>query len=299
MDESSIAPSIRDRTPFGDGVPDPLMDVSTFLGRLQDPDVRVVDARFDLSDPPAGRRAYRAGHVPGAVFLDLDEDLASAPARPGGRHPLPDMGRFTRTLGSRGVGDGHDVIVLDDVGTMYAARAWWLLRYAGHQAVWVLDGGYQAYLAAGGVLSTELPEHEPSSFSFSPNRGMIADADYVRRHIGDPRVLTIDARAPERYRGEVEPLDPKAGHVPGAINRYYEENLVGGRFAEPGRLRARFADALAYAEVVHYCGSGVSAAHNVLAMERAGLPGGRLYTGSWSDWCCHDELPVETGSGPG
>lgn len=278
---------------------DPLIGAAELIARLGDANLRVLDARFDLLDPASGRLAYEAGHVPGALYVHLDEDLASPPARPGGRHPLPDMQRFTEEIGRRGVGDEHHIVVLDDTGGMYAARAWWLLRYAGHASVQVLDGGYAAYLAADGPLTAEPPSHAPTTLSSHPRPEMLADAAYVQRHMQDAKVLTIDARAAERYRGEVEPLDPKAGHVPGAINRPYTENLRDGRFAGREALQARFAVADGYREVVHYCGSGVSAAHNVLAMEHAGLPGGRLYAGSWSDWSSRDALPVETGEGSG
>ncbi len=299
MDASHDPLSPEGRSPFDTGLGSPLIDATSLLERLSDPQLRVLDARFELADPGAGRRAFAEGHIPGAIFVDLDEDLASPPAFPGGRHPLPDMARLVPTLGERGVGDDHDVVVVDEYGAIYAARAWWLLRYAGHRRVWVLDGGLRAYLEAGGALTTEATRWPPANLTLQLQAGMVADADYVRRHIGDPRVLTLDARAPERFRGEHEPLDPKAGRVPGALNRPHDENLAGGRFLPPDVLLSRFSVAQRYDEVVHYCGSGVSAAHNVLAMELAGLPAGRLYAGSWSDWCARPELPVETGPSKG
>jgi len=205
------------------------------------------------------------------------------------------MQRFARTLSDRGVGDGYDVVVYDQGGTFYASRAWWMLRYIGHDRVWVLDGGLPAYLEAGGRLTREEPRHEAAPLSVRLRPEMVVGADYVQAHLHAPDVLMLDARAPERYRGEVEPLDPKAGHVPSAVNRCYEHTFDGPRLRGTAALRRLFAVAAGRQTVVHYCGSGVSAAHNILAMEVAGLPGSRLYAGSWSDWCSHESLPVATG----
>lgn len=276
-----------------------LLSADALLERGADPTLRIIDARFELTEPAAGRRWYREGHVPGAVYLDLDQDLAAPPARHGGRHPLPDLERLADTLGGLGVGDGHDVVVYDQGGSFYAARAWWLLRFLGHARVRVLDGGVAAYLEAGGGLVTEVPRHAPARLRVRPQRHMVVDVQDVEAALGDPGWVLVDARAPERYRGEVEPLDPKAGHVPGAVNRPYADTFDGVRLRPAEALRARFGTLPQGATVVHYCGSGVSAAHNVLAMEAAGLPGGRLYAGSWSDWCGYDHLPVATGEEPG
>lgn len=272
-----------------------LIDAGTLLARLGDPDLRVIDARFELAEPAAGRAAYRAGHVPGAIYFDLDHDLSSPVKRHGGRHPLPDMERFARTLAERGIGDRHQVVVLDQSGSMYAARAWWLLRYAGHDAVRFLDGGMAAYLAAGGEVVTSEVRHPPATFTLRLRPEMVVDAAHVAARIGDPATLVIDARAPERYRGEVEPLDPKAGHVPSARNVYYQDTMGATGFRPPSELRRVLAIARGKDEVVTYCGSGVSAAHLVLALEEAGFPGARLYAGSWSDWSSYDDLPVATG----
>jgi len=275
-----------------------LISAEEFLDRLAAPgtaaDLRVIDARFELSDPSYGKAAYSRGTVPGAVHLDLDEDMASAVRRHGGRHPLPDMGEFAAKLGALGVGDRHEIVVFDDSGSMYAARAWWLLRYAGKDQVRFLDGGLDAYLAAGGPLSTDPPAHAPAKFTLRLRPGMVVDADFLAGALSLEGLLLLDARAPERYRGEVEPLDPKAGHIPGAIDRHYLDNLKGGRFAEPASLHGRLAPAAAAETVVAYCGSGVSAAHLILALELAGYPGAKLYAGSWSDWASRD-LPVAVG----
>ncbi len=273
-----------------------LIDAGTLLRRLDDPGLRILDARFELLDPPAGRRMYGEGHVPGAVFVDLDEDLAAPAARHGGRHPLPDMGAFARKLGERGVGDDHEVVVYDQGGTMFAARAWWLLRYAGHDRVRVLDGGYRAYREAGGAVSREVPLHDRAMLSLRLRQEMVVDRARLRRALHDPQWCILDVRSPERYRGETEPIDPRAGHIPSALNRPYERTLTErGRFAEPHALREQFAVAAGRSEVVGYCGSGVSAAHAILAMELAGIPGARLYPGSWSDWCSYEDLPVALG----
>lgn len=271
-----------------------LIEAEAFIARLGDPDLRVIDARFELIQPEAGRAAYQEGHVPGAVYFDLDQDLSSAVQRHGGRHPLPDMRRFADTLEERGIGDGHQVVVYDQSGTMYAARAWWLLKYAGHDAVRFLNGGMEAYRAAGGPLTTALPTHSKARFTLRLRDDMVVDVTDVEAHLGDPDRLVLDARAPERFRGEVEPLDPKAGHVPGARNVHYRDTLGPNGFLPAAELRRMFALADGKREVVAYCGSGVSAAHVVLAMEEAGLPGAKLYAGSWSDWSSYDDLPVAT-----
>ncbi len=275
---------------------EPLIDADTLLRRLDDPGLRILDARFELQDPSLGRRTYLEGHVPGAVFVDLDEDLAAPAAEHGGRHPLPDMEAFVRALGERGVGDEHEVVVYDQGGTMFAARAWWLLRFAGHERVRVLDGGYRAYREAGGPSSREDSRHRPATLSLRLRPEMIVDRGRVRAALHDPRWCIIDVRSPERYRGETEPIDPIAGHIPSAVNRPYERTLgADGRFVEPPALAAQFAVARGRGEVVTYCGSGVSAAHAVLAMEVAGMAGARLYAGSWSDWCSYRESPVALG----
>lgn len=295
--EASLAISVvasRDRTDTLAGMSH-LIDAGTLLGRLGDADLRIIDARFDIAEPAAGHAAYRAGHVPGAIYFGLDHDLSGPASRHGGRHPLPDMERFARTLAERGIGDRHQVVVLDQSGTMYAARAWWLLRYAGHDAVRFLDGGMAAYLAAGGEVVTSEVRHPPATFTLRLRPEMAVDVAHVAARIGDPATLMIDARTPERYRGEVEPFGPIAGHVPGARNLYYQDTMGATGFRPPSELRRVLAMARGKDEVVTYCGSGVSGAHLVLALEEAGFPGAKLYVGSWSDWSSYDDLPVATG----
>lgn len=275
--------------------PSNLITAEELLAQLADPNLRVVDARFELMEPAFGAEAYAAGHVPGAVYLDLDKDLSSAPARHGGRHPLPDMSEFAAKLAERGIGREHAVVVHDQTGAMYAARAWWLLKYAGHQNVRFLDGGLAAYLEAGGRLTAELPSHAPATFELDLQHEMVVDAEQVRSAGADPGTVIMDARAGERYRGEVEPLDPKAGHIPGAINRFYQDALEDGRFRRAEELAEFVAPAHEADQVIAYCGSGVSGAHLVLALEEAGVRGAKLYAGSWSDWSSYDHLPVATG----
>ncbi len=263
-----------------------------------DPRLRIVDARFELSDPAFGRQAYAAGHVPGAIHLDLDHDLAGPKGVHGGRHPLPDMEAFAAKLGAAGIGDEHLVVVYDHAGGMYAGRAVWLLRFAGHEDVRLLDGGLNAYQAAGGELTTVEPRYAPATLTVRLRPEMVVDADYVKAAIGRDDVVLLDARAPERYRGETEPLDPKAGHIPGALNRFFGANLKDGRFFAADELKERLdlPDGVADGSrtAVAYCGSGVTGAHLVLAMELAGYPGAKLYAGSWSDWSSRD-LPVAVG----
>lgn len=273
-----------------------LIAATELLQRLDDKDLRLIDARFELSDPAYGAAAYALGHIPGALYLGLDTDLSGATGRHGGRHPLPNMQRFAQKLGDLGVGPQHQVVVYDQSGAMYAARAWWLLRYAGHQNVRFLDGGLAAYLAAGGSLDTATPAYRATQFPLDLQPHMVVDVQHVKRSLADRGVLLLDARAGERYRGEVEPLDAKAGHIPGAVNRFYQESLdQEGRFHQRQRLAAQLALPEGKREVIAYCGSGVSGAHLVLALEQAGVEGAKLYTGSWSDWSSYDDLPVAVG----
>ena len=268
--------------------------------RAHDPDWIVFDCRFDLADPGFGRQAYATGHVPGAFFLDLDEDLSGAKTGSNGRHPLPDPARLAARLAACGVGNHTQVVAYDDAGGMFAARLWWLLRWFGHHRVAVLDGGLQAWLAAGGaVASGPAAEHPATRFQLQPPRRRLLHVHEVQAGLGQPGQTVIDARAAARFRGDEEPLDPVAGHIPGALNRPYVDNLDGrGCFKAPAQLRAEFDALLAGrdpAGVVHHCGSGVSAVPNLLAMELAGYAPAALYAGSWSEWCRTPGLPVARG----
>ncbi|MFO1270930.1 MAG: sulfurtransferase [Rubrivivax sp.] len=258
----------------------------------------LLDCGFDLADPAAGEAQWRAGHLPGAHYAHLDRDL-SGPKGDGrrGRHPLPERAAFAATAGRWGVAPGVQVVTYDAQGGFYAARAWWMLRWLGHEAVAVLDGGRAAWLAAGGTLSPEAPAaaarppYPLAELSPMP----LVDAATLEALLG--RVRVVDARSPERFRGEGETLDPVGGHIPGASNRFFRDNLQpDGRFKPAAQLRAEFdAWTTPAADVVHSCGSGVTACHNLLAMAHAGLPGSRLYSGSWSEWCADPARPVARG----
>lgn len=271
-----------------------LISAAELHARLGSPTLRLADVRASLTDPEAGRRLFNEGHLPGAFFLDLEGDLSGPVERHGGRHPLPDMFGFANTLRDHGVGDESEVVVYDDSGGMFAARLWWLLRYAGLGRVRVLDGGLSAWRAAGLPLTQEVVSPEPLALTLRLRPEMLVRMADVQGRLGDERTRLFDARAPERFRGEVEPLDKKAGHIPGAFNKPYTENLEGGVFKSPERLRERFAEVSSGDDIILYCGSGVSAAHNALALEEAGIAGAKLYVGSWSDWVSYDENPVET-----
>ncbi len=257
----------------------------------------VLDARFDLARPDAGAAAYAAGHVPGARYAHLDRDLSGAKTGRNGRHPLPDRAAFAAWAGAQGIAPGVQVVVLDDQGGPYAARAWWLLRWLGHEAVAVLDGGRAAWVGAGGALAAGpvTPVAAPA-YPAAPAGAMpTIDAATLLAQLG--RVRLLDARSEERFRGEVEPLDPVAGHIPGATLRPFTDNLQpDGRLKPADVLRAEF-DRLApqTGDVVHQCGSGVTACHNLLAMAHAGLDAGRLYPGSWSEWCADPARPIAVG----
>jgi len=264
--------------------------------RLAEPRLRIADVRWYLGKPGAGRAAFEAGHLPGAIFLDLDSDL-SAPTGPG-RHPLPDPGSFARHLGGLGIGTDAFVVAYDDAGGGVAARLWWMLDDLGHQDVAVLDGGIGAWIAAGYTLSTEEPAWPPARLDLAPRWSKVIDREALVPRLGS--VVLLDARAPARYRGEVEPIDPVAGHIPTALNAPLDGNLgPDGRFLPPEALAARFRGlGCATAEVVTSCGSGTNACQNALAMRLAGMPDPLLYPGSYSDWS-RSGMPVVTGSDPG
>ncbi len=260
----------------------------------------ILDCRFDLADPGKGRRMYAEGHLPGAGFADLDLDLSSPIGPLTGRHPLPDTAKLAEQLGAWGIGADTPVVVYDDQGGAFAARLWWLLRWLGHRDVRLLDGGIQAWITAGGTLTAEVPHPARRRFEPRPDpRAWVSTTDLVRL-LASGRIQVIDARAPARFRGESEPIDPVAGHIPGALNLPLQGNLgEDGRFLPAQLLRERFLAAIGTRdprEVAHSCGSGVNACHNLLAMEIAGLAGSRLYAGSWSEWIRSPDRPVAVGA---
>jgi thiosulfate/3-mercaptopyruvate sulfurtransferase len=270
------------------------------LARLDSP--VILDCRFDLADPGKGRRLYAEGHLPGAGFADLDLDLSGPIGPQTGRHPLPDPAALLRRLGDWGVDADTSVVVYDDLGGAFAARLWWLLRWLGHRDVRLLDGGIQAWSAAGGALTTEAPVREPRNFVPRIDADAWVSTPDLLRLLAEGRIQVIDARAPARFRGESEPIDPVAGHIPGAINLPLQGNLgEDGGFLPAPLLRERFLAAIGTRdpqEIAHSCGSGVNACHNLLAMEVAGLGGSRLYAGSWSEWIRSPERPVAVGDEP-
>ncbi len=279
-------------------LPTPLVSPERLIAALAAGETPViVDCSFDLADVGAGERAFAAGHVPGAVYAHLDHDLAGAKTGLNGRHPLPARDDWAATLARLGVTPARAVVVYDAQGGMYAARAWWMLLWAGHRAVSVLDGGLAGWKAAGGavVFGAVTPIAAPSAYPIGESLVATIDADALQKSLG--RVTLLDARAGERYRGEVEPLDRRAGHIPGARSRFFKDNLGSdGRFKPAAELRAAFdAFGAAPGQVVHQCGSGVTACHNLLAMEAAGLSGSTLYPGSWSEWSADPKRPVAVG----
>jgi thiosulfate/3-mercaptopyruvate sulfurtransferase len=276
-----------------------LMSPAALRGRLGDPGLAVFDCRFSLGDTSAGALAYAAGHLRGAVYAHLDEHLSGRITAASGRHPLPDPARLASWLAASGVGDDTDVVVYDDQSGAFAVRLWWLLRWLGHRRAAVLDGGIGAWQAADGRLTKAVPKPTPATLHAQPHDTRWITTDALAVALAKGAVQVIDARAAERFRGEVEPIDPVAGHIPGAINLPFAGNLdVNGRFLPAVGLRRRFEAALGDippARVVHSCGSGVNACHNLLAMELAGLAGSRLYAGSWSEWIRSPERPIATG----
>lgn len=280
---------------------DTLVDAPTLAGALGRTDLRIVDARFALNAVDWGREEYFRSHIPGSRYADLNKDLSDLGRSGEGRHPLPQWPLFAAKLGLWGIRPGVQVVVYDaGDGSMAAARLWWLLRVLGHRAVAVLDGGLATWRAAGLPESGLVPAPEDAgAYPAEPDLAAIAGADEVLARLSQPSGWLLDARAPERFAGAVEPIDPVAGHVPGAVNRPFAANLAEGRFKPAERLRSELEtvlDGRAARDIVLMCGSGVTACHLLLAMETAGLRGARVYAGSWSGWIGDPARPVTTGA---
>ena len=279
-----------------------LIDADSLRRLLGQPQLAVIDCRFDLMNPAGGLEAYVKGHIPGARYADLNRDLSSPVTAHTGRHPLPAPDVFAARLGELGVGDDTQVVAYDDANSSMAARLWWMLRWLGHEAVVVLDGGFKAWVAAGGAVeSGEAATRTARSARFTPRvdpRAVLSTAD-LERALQAGTHLLVDARAAERFAGSVEPIDPVAGHVPGAVNHPFTANLgADGRFLPATELERRWRERLAgknAGQLIAMCGSGVTACHHLLSLEAAGIPGGRLYAGSWSEWIRDPRRPVARG----
>ncbi|MBN1666734.1 MAG: sulfurtransferase [Anaerolineales bacterium] len=275
-----------------------IISCGTLNKHLKDPNWAIIDCRFSLNDVEYGRREYYKGHIPGSAYAHLDEDLSSR-VIPGqtGRHPLPEISKFARRLSNWGIGDNIQVIAYDDLGGGIAARLWWLLRWLGHDSVALLDGGWQAWEQGGYPTEIEVQTLNSRKFTPRPRPELLVDADQVLEINHASEYVVVDSRAAERYRGEVEPIDPVAGHIPGAVNAPFVQNLdADNHFLDSAELKARFERILGdrpAEKAVFYCGSGVTAAHNLVALMHAGLGEGLLYGGSWSEWITDSKRPVE------
>jgi len=276
-----------------------LVSVGDLAAHLDDAGWVVCDCRHDLVKTDAGHNAFAEAHIPGARFVHVDKDLSAPLTGRNGRHPLPDPAKFVARLSALGIDNGKQVVAYDATGGAYAARLWWMLRWVGHEAAAVLDGGWDAWTKAEKPVTREPTAVTPARFAPRYRPEFTLDATAIAAAQGKLCPLLIDARSPDRFRGENETLDPVAGHIPGAVNRFFKLNLDGeGRFKAAATLRAEFEALLGTGgprDVVHYCGSGVTACHNLLAMEIAGLCGSCLYPGSWSEWCSNSSRPVATG----
>ncbi len=277
-----------------------LIDTRTLAARLSDPAFVIIDCRFDLADDSAGRRDYAAFHIPGAVYASLDRDLSGEKNGRNGRHPQPDPASLADAFGRLGIDASVQVVAYDQDTGMYASRLWWLLRWLGHDAVAVLDGGFAKWRAEQLPVRSGVEIPTPRAFGGAPRAGWMVNVDEVAQVVASGDALLLDARSPERYRGESETVDRKAGHIPGAANHFYKWNLTDdGTFRTPAEIRERLRASAGHAppeRIICYCGSGVTACHNLLALEHAGLGGSRLYVGSWSEWSSDPSRPIETGT---
>ncbi|MGF1515823.1 MAG: sulfurtransferase [Elainellaceae cyanobacterium] len=270
--------------------PAPLVSAQWLHNHLAIPNLVIADCRFSLTEPEAGLHAYQRGHIPGAVYVHLNRDLSGPlqPSKRGGRHPLPDINKLARTLEASGIGDQTTVVAYDDSRFAFAARLWWLLRYLGHDRVAILDGGFAGWCDQGYPVEQETPAPNPQTFTPQVQTDWVVDKPGVESRQNLENTVLVDSRSGDRYRGEREPIDPVAGHIPGAVNRFWREVTdEQGCGRSPDEQRQRWQDLEAAEEIVVYCGSGVTACVNLLSLELAGLGPGKLYAGSWSDWCSY------------
>ena len=273
-----------------------IISAQELSAHLTDPRLIIFDCRHELLDHDAGARAYAQSHIPAARFAHSERDLAGPKTGRNGRHPLPDPHAFIAWLGRNGVDGSKQVVAYDFAAGSASARLWWMLRWLGHEDSAVLDGGWEGWVKAGLPVTREVPHPVPAIFRGESQDDRLADVEFVHTHLDDPSVIVVDARSPERFKGITEPIDSVAGHIPGARNRPFKENLgADGRYKSASELRQAFTALLGSArpeQVVHQCGSGVSACSNLLAMEIAGLRGSRLYPGSWSEWIADPARPI-------
>lgn len=274
-----------------------LLSTDVLAEQLVNPSWLIADCRYNLSDGRWGPAQYEAAHIPGAVFVDVSHDLAGGRTGTNGRHPLPTIEEMAATFARLGIADEMQVIAYDQEAGAFASRLWWMLRYLGHDAVAVLDGGFAKWTREGRPVHGGVEKRRPARFTPQLRNQMRVTVDETQAHLGDPSVLLIDARSPDRYAGKPDPLDTIYGHIPGARNRYYRDNVTeSGTMRAAHELRTDFENVLAGSpatQVVMYCGSGITACHNLLAMEHAGLRGARLFAGSWSEWESDPNRPVE------
>ncbi|SCX84056.1 thiosulfate/3-mercaptopyruvate sulfurtransferase [Paenibacillus polysaccharolyticus] len=272
-----------------------IVSMRWLLARMYESDVAIVDCRFLLGQPDAGREAYEAGHIPGAVYLDLEKDLSAPVTEHGGRHPLPDPTTLASRLAKAGIGSNSRIIAYDDQGGMNASRLWWLLRYLGHEQVYVMDEGFSAWKNAKFPMATDVPVQIPSSFEWNLQPQMLASVEEAQHASASGSAMLIDSRDARRYAGLEEPIDAKAGHIPGAVNYFWKDVLgADGRWSGVEALEERFVKLGKDDAIIVYCGSGVSACPNVIALEEAGFSNVKLYSGSWSDWISYEGNAVAT-----
>jgi thiosulfate/3-mercaptopyruvate sulfurtransferase len=275
-----------------------LIDAATLAKHLDDPSFVIFDCRHDLAKPDWGSEVYGASHIPGARFAHLDKNLSGPKTGKNGRHPLPDSQSFARWLAQMGASNDTQIIGYDSTGGTYGARLWWMVRWLGHERVAVLDGGWDAWIKSGLPVTHAKPSPHSAAFHMQLRTDASVDANFIVRDLDSQAYQVLDARANERFHGQNETIDPTGGHIPGAANRFFKENLdARGRFKPAAALKAEFEALLqgrAPSHIIHQCGSGVTACHNALAMEIAGLPGSKVYPGSWSEWIADPARPIAT-----
>lgn len=274
-----------------------LISVNRLKNRLENNqnNTVIVDVRFQLNDPDAGRKAYLDNHIPGAVYMDLNKDLSGPPAKHGGNHPLPDMKMFTAKMGKIGIDHDTTVVIYDQANDMFSARLWWLLDSLGHEKVYVLDGGYNRWVQEGNKVTDEIPELEAKEFRAEFHEDNIVDIEELKEKLGEEQALLIDSRAKERYFGKTEPLYGKSGHIPGAKNFFWKDVLTSdGNWKKKEELEENFSSLPKDKEIIVSCGSGVSACPNILALKSLGYSNVKLYPGSFSDWISYEDNKVET-----